>query len=166
MGLRPKMLGRDHAGRWARRGDAAARHDRPQVLVEEPDAAEAFAYWRLLEDNGYRASWCPGPEAPPGRPCPLVRGGRCRLVEQADVVVSSLGLHHESARRVIQALQRVHPEKPVIVEGPRPVLERYAGMLEGRRVVRMPVTGCAVLASVRDALERPAAAAQATSATP
>ena len=158
MGLRRKMLGRDHAGRWTRRGDAVgARGERPQVLVEEPDAAEAFAYWRLLEDNGYRASWCPGPETAPGRRCPLVFGGRCRLVEQADVVVSSLGLHNESARRVFEALRRVHPEKPVVVEGPRPVLERYAGMLDGQRLVRMPVTGRAVLASVRDALGPPVA---------
>ena len=158
MGLRRKMLGRDHAGRWTRRGDAVgARRERPQVLVEEPDAAEAFGYWRLLEDNGYRASWCPGPET-------------ARAVSARWCLVAGVGSSSRptwSSRRwacstsppaaVIEAMRRVHPEKPVIVEGPRPVLERYAGMLDGQRLVRMPVTGRAVLASVRDALGPPVA---------
>ncbi|MGA2519766.1 MAG: hypothetical protein ABSG81_02980, partial [Acidimicrobiales bacterium] len=63
MRLRVTMLGRDFARRWgkARHRTGAGGPPRARVLVEIPDTSEAFAYWRVLEDNGFAATWCPGP---------------------------------------------------------------------------------------------------------
>jgi hypothetical protein len=157
MWKRRKLLGRDFARRWNRRerstGDPPPR---PRVLIEEHDVAEAFAYWRLLKDNGYQVSWCPGPSATPPRKCPLVAFGQCDLVQCADVVVSSLPLHRESSRKVIAALRHLHPETPMIVQAPKQMLTQWAPLFEGRSwgAMRMPVTSQTVLDSVELALAR------------
>ena len=54
-----------------------AQHPRRRVLVEASDVAQAYAYWRLLDNEGYEVSWCPGPRGPSPRRCPLVACGRC-----------------------------------------------------------------------------------------
>src|SRR5665213_35425 len=81
---------------------------RPEVLLEAPEGAEASVIWGLLEDSGYKVSWCPGPEGPPPSWCPLLSGHRCSLVESADVVVSALGFHDSSCRQVLKELGRLH----------------------------------------------------------
>jgi len=149
-----KLLGRDFARRWNhRRGYAGVGHPRPRVLIEEPDAAEAYAYWRLLTDHGYQVSWCPGPTGPPARQCPLVALGHCDLVQCADVVVSSLPLHRGSSRDVIAALRHLHPETPMIVQAPQPLFARWEPLFEGGSWnMRAPVTSDLLLDSVELAL--------------
>jgi len=150
-------LGTDLACRWKHLGlRTEAAHSRPRVLVEESEVARAYATWRLLDNNGCEASWCRGPRALSPRPCPLVVSGRCELVECADVVVSSLGLHRESSRMVVAALRRLHPEIPVVVQVPRQALARWAPMFEGHwGSVQIPATRRTLLDSVQSALAKP-----------
>ena len=153
MRLRRKPLGRDFARRWPRTGvslEGAPRGAR--VLIEEPDGAEAFAYWSLLTDNGYEVEWCPGPGRPSHGQCPLVSSGHCELIEHADVVVSSIGIDHEPCRDVLGAIRRLHPETPVIVEATQREFTRWGDLFDGNWALRTPVTGDALLGSVRDVL--------------
>ncbi len=148
-----RVLGRDFTRGWARRattGDAGPRGTK--VLVEEPDGAEAFAYWHLLTDNGYSVAWCPGPDGPTGGRCALVATGHCKLVEEADVVVSSLGIDHESSRDILQEIRRLHPETPVVIQASRREFTRWADLFDGESDLRVPVTGRALLDSVEQAV--------------
>ena len=155
----PKLLGNDFARRWDRRGPADGP-DRPRVLIEEPDIAEAFGCWCLLADNGYEVSWCPGPVGPPTRVCPLVATGHCGLVQHADVVVSSLGLHREASRMVVAALRRRHPETPLVVQAPQQslVVQQAPRFEESWGAVPMPVSCRTLLDSVALALAGPVGA--------
>jgi len=84
------------------------------VLLEAPEGDEAAELWRILEDEGARVSWCPGPEGPPPAWCPLMAGRRCSLVESAAVVVFALGLETASCRLVRAELERLHPDTAVV----------------------------------------------------
>ena len=153
MRLRRKPLGRDFARRWPRRDESPEGEPRgARVLIEEPDGAEAFAYWSLLTDNGYEVEWCPGPGRPSEGPCPLVFSRHCELVERADVVVSSLGIDHEPCRDVLGAIRRLHPETPVIVQATQREFTRWGDLFEGNWTLRAPVTGRALLDSVQGVL--------------
>ncbi len=126
-----KLLGTDFACRWKHLGlRAEGEHPRTRVLVEEPDVAEAYAYWRLLDNNGYEVSWCPGPRGLGARTCPLVACGQCELVERADVVVSSLGFRRESSRKVVAALSGLHPDTPVVIHASQQMFARWAPLFE------------------------------------
>lgn len=154
-----KLLGMDFAHRWNRRGGSVEHgHPRPHLLMEEPDVAEAFAHWRLLTNNGYEVSWCPGPTGPPPRSCPLVVHGQCDLVQCADLVVSALPLHREASRKVITALRHRHPETPLIVQAHQQMLAQWSPLFEGRSwsAMRTPVTSQTLLESVQLALARSA----------
>ena len=70
-------------------GEWHERRGRDRVLVENPDAAELWAYAETLRDAGYDVATCTG-EHPDGEDrCPLIETGRCGLVAGADVVVST-----------------------------------------------------------------------------
>jgi DNA-binding NtrC family response regulator len=122
------------------------------VLIEEPDGAEAFAYWHLLTDKGYSVQWCPGPGGPTRGRCALVSTGQCQLVEEADVVVSALGIDHKSSRDVLGAIRRLHPETPVVIQASRREFSRWADLFDGESDLRIPVTGRALLDSVEGAV--------------
>jgi len=148
-----KPLGRDFARRWARRAGTPGTAPRgKRVLIEEPDGAEAFAYWRLLTDDGYSVEWCPGPEGPTGGRCPLVSSGHCDLLEHADAVVSSLGIDHEESRKILEAMRRLHPETPVVVQASQREFGRWSHLFDGDRALRTPVTGQALLETVEEAV--------------
>jgi DNA-binding NtrC family response regulator len=151
------LLGTDFTCRWKHLGrHAEGEHPRPRVLVEEPDVAGAYAYWRLLDNNGYEVSWCRGPKGLGPRPCPLVTCGRCELVERADVVVSSLGLHRESSRKVVAALRRLHPDTPVVIQASQQMFTRWAPLFEGHwGPVPIPANKRTLLDSVESALAKP-----------
>jgi hypothetical protein len=151
------LLGTDFACRWTHLGRRAKGEDpRPRVLIEEPDVAGAYAYWRLLDKNGYEVSWCRGPRGLGPRQCPLVACGRCELVEGADVVVSSLGLHRQSSRRVVTALRRLHPDTPVVIRASQETLTRWAPLFEGHwGPVPIPANKRTLLDSVESALAKP-----------
>jgi hypothetical protein len=113
-------LGRDFGGRWSHLARPDTTHaPRPTVLLEEPRTLRAYAHWRQLSDAGYAPRWCPGPGARHGG-CPLVACGRCHLVEQADVVVCALDRTRPSARDVVAALRRLHPDRPLVLPGAEP----------------------------------------------
>jgi len=149
------MLGKDLAQHWVGRTAAdTGEENRSTVLLEVPDGAEAVAYWRLLTENGYEVEWCPGPERVPSRRCPLVTSGQCELLERADVVVSALGLNEKSCRRVVEARDRLYPEKPVVTQASRSDFVRWESLVEGDQPLPTPVDGKALLQSVEDALPR------------
>ncbi len=125
---------------------------RPEVLLEAPEGAEASVIWGLLEDSGYKVSWCPGPEGPPSSWCPLLSGHRCSLVESADVVVSALGFHDSSCRQVLEELGRLHPEAAVIVETPPSEAVQWEPLLEGHLMLPLPLSARALLEDVEAAL--------------
>ena len=151
------LLGTDFASRWKHLGlRAEGEHARPQVLVEEPDVARAYAYWRLLDNNGYEVSWCRGPRGLGPRPCPLVACGRCELVERADVVLSSLELHHESSRKVVAALRSLHPDTPVVIQASQQMFARWAPLFEAHwGPMSIPANKRTLLDSVESALTQP-----------
>jgi hypothetical protein len=114
---------------------------------------EAYTSWRLLEENGYEVSWCPGPAGSRPRRCPLVTSGLCDLVCYADVVVTSLALDSKCSREVVSALRYLHPETPFIINAPAEVLTLYAPLFEERwGATRMPVSKRTLLDSVEFAL--------------
>jgi hypothetical protein len=147
-----RSLGQDFARSWVHTAttDVAPRETR--VLIEEADGAEAFAYWHLLTDEGYSVQWCPGPDGPTGGRCALVSTGHCPLVEEADVVVSALGIDRESSRNVLGAIRRQHPETPVVIQASRREFSRWENLFDGESVLRIPVTGRALLDSVEGAV--------------
>jgi len=157
MRSRRNLLGTDFACRWKHLGRRAdGEHPRPRVLVEESDVAQAYAYWRLLDNNGYEALWCRGPRGLSPRPCPLVACGQCALVERADVVVSSLGLHHQSSRKVVAALRRLHPKTPVVIQASQQMLARWAPLFEGHwGPMQIPANKGSLLDSVQSVLAKP-----------
>jgi len=159
------LLGTDFACRWEHLGRRAeGEHPRPRVLVEEPDVAGAYTYWRLLDNYGYEVSWCRGPRGLGPRACPLVACGRCELVERADVVVSSLGLRRQSSRQVVAALRRLHPDTPVVIEASQQMLARWEPMIEGHwGSVSIPANRRTLLDSVESALTQPTENRQTTS---
>ena len=104
-----RPIGEDLAREWYGWSEDGAGG--PRGPFESPDGAEAHAVWRVLGRHGCRTMWCTGPEG--GSPCVLVATGRCRLVDEADLVVSSLDLGDRRCQDVARA-------------GPRPAHRRDA----------------------------------------
>jgi hypothetical protein len=131
-GRRPH-LGRDFAGKWA-------DHDRPRILLESPDGAEAYAVWKLLHRRGYGFSWCPGPRDD-AEECALARTGQCPLVDTADAVVSTLDLSTSCCRAVAMELDRVAVGIPVVVVQPGVQAAKWAAdELSACHIVSGPLT--------------------------
>ena len=130
-----------------------AGRDRPRVLVEAADGAEAFARVQVLEKHGYDAAWCPGPPEAVASRCPLVAGDECPLAGWADLVVTSLGLDHPAGREVLEALRRHHPELPVVVEATQRDAADWAFLVDGHRVLSSPPTAEALIGAVAAELD-------------
>ena len=157
MRSRRNLLGTDFACRWKYLGRrVGGEPPRPRVLVEASDVAQAYANWRLLDNEGYEVSWCPGPRGFSPRRCPLVACGRCELVERAAVVVSSLELHRQSSRNVVAALRRLHPDTPVVIQAPQQMLAQWSPLFEGHwEPMPRPANKRTLLNSVEFALTKP-----------
>jgi DNA-binding NtrC family response regulator len=132
---------------WPERMDWRAR-----VLVENADAGVGFAMQRLLKDAAFAVECCGGPDHLRKHRCPLVEGGRCALVEGADVIVHSLNPDRADQAAVLRAIRELHPQTPVVVEVPRPAMEAHAALLEGCTIVPMPATRATITDAVRRAL--------------
>ena len=150
MRARRTSLGYDYAHNWSVDHPSVRASERPRVLVEASDGAEAFARVRLFERNGYDAAWCPGPPEAIGARCPLVAGEECPLTDWADVVVTSLGIEHPAGREVLEALRRAHPETPVIVETSRSAMVHWPQLIDGHRVLAAPTTAAQLLGAVQE----------------
>ena len=130
-------------------------YPRPRALVEHVDQAAALRYVSTLRRAGYAAAICHGPSDWPDQPerCVLTTGKPCSLVDGADVVVSGLGVGTEERRKVLEALRRYHPSKPLVVIVSMDELHRYGDLLDGVHVVVDPVEPAELLAAVQDAIE-------------
>jgi len=90
-------------------GWPAARAGR-RVLVERRgwfDTEQVAAMRRAGDD----VRQCAGPRRKAGRPCPLVTSGRCRLAEEADLILAKLPADDEGCASVLRAHQRRWPDR-------------------------------------------------------
>ena len=136
-----RPLGDDFASGWP---DGAQGEDaRPMVLFECADGAEAHAAWKLLRRNGYRMTWCPGPQGGFFSPrCALSATGHCPLVEEADAVVSALDLRDPLCEEVVRGLdaQAQAHETPVVVVAPKRLAARWAEEAPDCEVIAGPLS--------------------------
>jgi hypothetical protein len=86
----------------------------PYLLIESDDPALAVSDFTAFLEAGFNPAFCAGPG--PGQPCPLLEGGRCDLVDQADVVLHRM--HQNSG--IARAIRHSRPELPVVVVAPGP----------------------------------------------
>ncbi len=139
-----RPLGEDFARGWP--DDAHDDGHGPMVLFESPDGAEAHAAWKLLRRNGYRMTWCPGPQGGFSPECALTATGHCPLVDEADAVVSALDLRDARCGNVARALDAQAAQTPVVVVAPKrsaahwaeetPDCEVIAGPLSSKVLIR------------------------------
>jgi hypothetical protein len=122
------------------------RDHRVNVLVEQRDTAVRDVIERRLERAGYRVTTCGGPESQRDG-CPLLRGRRCALLDDADVVVNSLHLG-AGTHRAILAAQRRARSGGIVVEATRPQLEHFADLVEGCEPLLVPYRSTDVLVAV------------------
>ncbi len=66
-----------------------------------------------LQQEGDEVRQCTGPGGQAGRACPLVTAGRCRLAEQADLIVSLLPVDEPDCRAVLAAHRSRWPDRLV-----------------------------------------------------
>jgi hypothetical protein len=129
-------------------GGWLARQGRGRVLVEDPDAAQLWAYAKTLREAGYDVATCAG-EHPDGTGrCPLIETGHCGLVEGADVVVSTCSMHRGDE---LLAVLAARGSTPILFEAPKPDFERYAHLAENAKLLPTPVTEQALLDAVAQA---------------
>lgn len=142
---KPRLIA---TGEWDTRGG------RTRVLVENPDHVELWAYAELLREHGYDVATCAGQDYEGSTRCPLLESGRCSIVEAADVVVSSCSLVEGDA---ILAMLAAKGSPPVVFEAPQPQFERYRKLAPQAKLIALPVTERAFLATVAEASARTSA---------
>jgi hypothetical protein len=155
-----RPLGEDFARSW--RDEASGGDDRgPLVLFESPDGAEAHATWKVLRRNGYRMTWCPGPQGGFSPECALSATGHCPLVEEADAVVSALDARDPVCEKVVRALDAQAQDTPVVVVVPKRSAAHWAEEARNCEVVAGPLSSKVLIR----ALSVARASAGATAAT-
>jgi CheY-like chemotaxis protein len=121
------------------------------VLIESCDFVKRDVLTQVLSRNGYSVQACGGPEAMDAK-CALVSTGTCEGVAGADVIVHSMRHSDHRNREVLHELREQHPDTPVVVEVPRPVVDQYPGDFENCRVVPQPMTSNALLEALDEVL--------------
>lgn len=116
----------------------------PRVLIEESDVAKQEALKRILREGGYEVAACRGPEGTDDR-CALVVHDQCAAVALADVVVHSMRPHDPRNREVLMSIIERYPDVPVIVEAPRPTVERRPEDFVDCAVIYQPMTAQTLL---------------------
>jgi hypothetical protein len=103
------------------------RHGCPRVLVEAPGAR--WPAEEAARAAGMDVLVCPGPQARWSR-CPAVRGRRCPLAAEADVIVVAPTPGSDTRRQLLQEHRSLHGDRLVYLpaparpgSGPGPVLE-------------------------------------------
>ena len=136
-------------------GEWPSRTGRARVLIEHPDRAALWAEAEIIREAGYDVAVCTGPvEASDGaeaEACPLLVQGRCSLVDEADVVVSTTDLRE--SRGILAALGR-RRAPALVVESTKSVLERDGHEVGDATVVEVPVTERRLLDAVSGALDK------------
>ncbi len=87
---------------------------RPHLLIESDDPAIALADFTAFTDAGFDVVVCGGPST--NRPCPLVTGHSCPLVDRASVVFFGLDFTRPEIRAVLDAIRASYPDVPIVVE--------------------------------------------------
>jgi hypothetical protein len=85
---------------------------RVHLLIEDPQAAW-FSQFETYRAAGFEVTVCSGPGGADDA-CPHLRGERCPLWEEADVVLCSLP-DTEASRTIVERGQADHPATQVIV---------------------------------------------------
>ncbi|KAA0234876.1 MAG: hypothetical protein JJLCMIEE_01053 [Acidimicrobiales bacterium] len=101
------------------------RRLKPQTWEEEPKTPDCtkvlLAYPRhatpsvpagILEAAGYCVSVC---ESEDDERCPLVAEGYCAVVDDADLIISALGVARDRTQRILSEIDEKHPDKAVLV---------------------------------------------------
>lgn len=135
-----------------------ARSGGARVFIEDADPSRYVITSQALRRAGYDVGpFCGGRHFPEGRAlgCPLVKRGRCALLEDADVIVYRFGLASPENLRMLEAMKRQYPRKPVVVEAAPSQLLEHRDLLRGYDVVVGPVATQSLLASVESALTGP-----------
>jgi len=120
----------------------------PKVLLECEDASIQDGAERALRDSGYTVAVCNGPATRNSGRCPLVTDGRCRLVEEADVVVHALDASRDEHCEVLSAMRQHQPDMPIVVEVSTASDTRDSALLATTHHVRYPMTRETLLAAV------------------
>jgi len=123
------------------------RWNHPRVLVEHPDEQLGMDIASGLRYAGYAVAICPGPRG--HARCPLTGPAGCAPAHDADLVVSSLGLEHESAREIVHELRTRYPETPLLVEVPPQLDAELLALLDGCHLLTAPTTPEQVLEAVQ-----------------
>lgn len=84
----------------------------PYLLVESDDPALAVSDFTAFLEAGFNAAFCAGPAS--GRPCPLLDGRQCELIDEADVVLHRM----PRGAGIAEAVRRTRPDLPVVVVAP------------------------------------------------
>ena len=127
----------------------------PRVLVEETDGAIRDSMIQILEEAGFEAVGCGGPNDHPGSRCPLVVDGTCPAASLADVILFSLRISNPANREVLRSLKQRHPSTPIIVEVPKPKVAALNELLVGTHPVHSPLTRRSLTRAVRNAWASP-----------
>lgn len=124
-------------------------HQRPRVLVEDPDGAVRWAMTCILERAGYQTQTCAGPTQ---QRCRLLEGQGCPLAEGADVIWNHLGSRGASGA-VLEHVLASAPGTPVVVEIPSKVAAGPILDAPGVTSVSFPVTPEEVISTVARLIE-------------
>jgi hypothetical protein len=90
-----------------------------RLLIESPEEGLGIANFDAFRAAGFEVTVCAGPAATPGE-CPLVRGERCSLAADADIVLLDLDGDPHTRSAVLAALRSTRPELPVVVRSVAP----------------------------------------------
>jgi hypothetical protein len=126
-----------------------AEKGRLRVLVEHPDRAVLTGAVDILRDAGYDVATCVGPDG--GRRCPLVEFGRCSLVEDADVVVTSPELAYSD--ELLEIFDERVVNTVVVDVDPR-ALEEVSDVIPDATLVQLPLTPRSLREAVLQAASR------------
>ena len=127
----------------------SARTTPTRVLIENSNPRARAAQAELLRDRGFVVTECGGPE-PRGDGCPLLDGGGCDLVEDADLVLHNLDLDDPRHATVFDRLRAAYPDRSVVLELATSRIRRHARRLTGCTVIA-PIDADHLVRAVEDA---------------
>lgn len=119
-----------------------------RVLVVNHDLDMSDIEVDTLRRAGYEVDQCRGPIG--GDACPVLNGQECWQVEKADVLVYDAWASGTGASDLTDSLRDLHPDKPLVVTTPGPLMDWEA--VSGRHRVT-PVPWVASGGDVVDAIE-------------
>jgi hypothetical protein len=89
-------------------------HAMTRALVVHHDIDLADQEVESLRRLGYTVDQCSGPTA---NTCPILNGGRCKLADNADVMVYDAWASGDigGSSSLIEGLRRMHPQVPIVL---------------------------------------------------